>query len=188
MRPNESFVGQPIRSLQTMLRHLAESDSRYQTVIPDGVYGNSTRSAVANFQRIHGIPVTGITDQNTWESILAEFIPARIQIAEAEALIPILNPNQVIRRGERHPVLGPAQAVLQLLSEVYGSIPAPGISGILDDRTADSLSSFQYLNNLPMTGNLDKHTWKHLALHFPLASNLHTSRGSLADTGIMSDY
>jgi peptidoglycan hydrolase-like protein with peptidoglycan-binding domain len=181
MRPNESFIGQPIRSLQTMLRHLAESDSRYQTVIPDGIYGNSTRSAVANFQRIHGIPVTGITDQNTWEAILSEFIPARIQIAEAEALIPILNPNQVIRRGERHPVVGPAQAVLEILSQVYGSIPSPGFSGILDDATSDALSSFQYLNNLPMTGHLDKHTWKHLALHYPLASNLHTSRGSLQD-------
>jgi hypothetical protein len=32
-----------------------------------------------------------------------------------------------------------------------------------------------------MTGHLDKHTWKHLALHYPLASNLHTSRGSLQD-------
>ena len=188
MRPNESFVGQPIRSLQTMLRHLAEADSRYQTVIPDGVYGSATRSAVANFQRIHGIPVTGITDQNTWESILAEFIPARIQIAEAEALIPILNPNQVIRRGERHPVLGVAQAVLQLLSEVYGSIPSPGASGILDDRTADALSSFQYLNRLPMTGNLDKRTWKHLALHYPLASNLHISRGSLSGPEMMPNY
>jgi len=188
MRPNESFVGQPIRSLQTMLRHLAESDSRYQTVVPDGIYGNSTRAAVANFQRIHGIPVTGITDQNTWESILTEYLPARIRVAEAEALIPVLNPNQVIRRGERHPVVGVAQAVLALLAEVYSSIPAPGFSGLLDDATSDALASFQYLNSLPMTGQLDKHTWKHLALQYPLASNLHTSRGSLGKIENMTDY
>lgn len=179
MRPNESFVGQPIRSLQTMLRHLAEADSRYQTLIPDGVYGNSTMQAVSNFQRLHGLPATGVTDQETWESILAEYVPARVRIAEAEALIPVLNPNQVIRRGERHPVLGVAQAVLALLGEVYGSIPAPGHSGILDDATADALGAFQYLTDLPMTGNLDKRTWQHLALHYPLASNLYTSRGSL---------
>lgn len=179
MRPNESFVGQPIRSLQTMLRHLAESDNRYLTVIPDGIYGNSTRAAVSNFQQIHGIPVTGITDQNTWESILGEYLPARIRIAEAEALIPVLNPNQVIRRGERHPVVGVVQAVLALMAEVYGSIPTPGISGILDDQTADALSSFQYLSSLPMTGNLDKHTWRHLALHYPLAATLHTNRDPL---------
>ena len=43
---------------------------------------------------------------------------------------------------------------------------------ILDEPTADSLSSFQILCGLPMTGTLDKHTWKHLALHYPLATNL----------------
>ena len=181
MRPNESFIGQPIRSLQTMLRHLAESDSRYQTVIPDGIYGNSTRSAVANFQRIHGIPVTGITDQNTWEAILSEFIPARIQIAEAEALIPILNPNQVIRRGERHPNVYLVQAILAVLSDTHGSIPRPGSTGILDDATADSLSAFQMLSGLPMTGQLDKITWKHLALQYPLASNLQLSLGQITE-------
>lgn len=179
MRPGESFVGQPIRSLQTMLRHLAEADSLYQTLVPDGIYGNSTRQAVSHFQRLHGLPPTGVADQNTWEAIAAEYEPARVRVAEAEALIPVLNPNQIIRRGERHPALGLAQAVLTLLGEVYGSIPLPGSSGILDDATADALSAFQYLTNLPMTGNLDKSTWQHLALHYPLASNLHTSRGSL---------
>ena len=46
------------------------------------------------------------------------------------------------------------------------------MTGILDPSTADALSSFQMLIGLPITGNLDKHTWKHLALHFPLAANL----------------
>ena len=78
----------------------------------------------------------------------------------------------MIRRGERHPVVGVAQAMLLVLAEVYGSIGTPGRSGILDEPTADSLSSFQMLSSLPMTGNLDKRTWKHLALQYPLASNL----------------
>ena len=47
MRPAESFVSQPVRSLQTMLRTLAEHDSRYETVVPDGVYSSQTMSAVA---------------------------------------------------------------------------------------------------------------------------------------------
>ena len=43
---------------------------------------------------------------------------------------------------------------------------------ILDEPTVDSLSSYQKLCGLPMPGTLDKHTWKHLALHYPLATNL----------------
>ena len=54
----------------------------------------------------------------------------------------------------------------------YGSIGAPSLTGVLDGATLDSLSSFQMLIGLPVTGALDKHTWKHLALHFPLAANL----------------
>ena len=34
------------------------------------------------------------------------------------------------------------------------------------------VSSFQDISGLPMTGNLDKHTWKHLVLQYPLAANL----------------
>lgn len=172
MRPAESFIGQPIRSLQTMLRVLAEHDDDYLSVIPDGIYGKNTMSAVSNFQRKHGLRVTGITDQATWEAILAAYKPALIQVVEAEPLNIILNPNQVIRRGERHPHVHLVQAMLTVLSDVYGSISEPSRNGILDDPTADSLASFQCLNALPMTGNLDKHSWKHLALHYPLAANL----------------
>ena len=47
----------------------------------------------------------------------------------------------------------------------------PGRTGILDEATAQSLAAFQSLSDLPQTGELDKQTWKHLALHFPLAAN-----------------
>ena len=176
MRPVESFVGQPIRSLQTMLRVIAENDPRHETIVPDGIYGPETISAVSAFQRLHGLQVTGITDQPTWEAIVAQYKPALINIDEAQPIEVILNPNQIIRRGERHPVIYLTQGILAVLSEVHQSIAAPGMNGILDTATADSLSSFQQLHSLPMPGELDKQTWKLLALQFPLAQNLYFSR------------
>ena len=172
MRPDESFVGQPIRSLQTMLRVLSEHDNCYTPIIPDGVYNTQTMAAVSNFQRVHGLPITGITDQLTWETLVREYEPALTQVDEAQMVEIILNPNEVIRRGQSNPYLYIAQAMLLVLSEQYGT-GIPSQSGILDEATADALASFQALNNLPITGNLDKVTWKHLALHFPLAANLH---------------
>ncbi len=171
MRPEESFVGQPIRSLQTMLRVLAELDDNYLSVIPDGIYGSTTMAAVSNFQRIHGLPVTGVTDQQTWEAIRATYHPALIEVIEAQPVEVILNPGEVLRFGERSPYLYVAQALLQVLSDVYSSIGQPSHNGILDSATADALSAFQTLSGLPMTGQLDKITWKQLALHFPLAAN-----------------
>ena len=172
MRSKESFVGQPIRSLQTMLRVLAEHDDRYQTVVPDGVYSPQTMNAVAQFQRNHGLPVTGITDQGTWEAIVDRYEPALIFVDEAQPVEIILNPNEVLILGDSSPYLYVAQAMLIVLSQIYGSVGMPSMTGMLDAATADSLSSFQSLIGLPITGNLDKHTWKHLALHFPLAANL----------------
>ena len=176
MRPAESFISQPIRSLQTMLRVIAEHNPNYRTVIPDGIYGPATMSAVSAFQRNHGLPITGVVDQTTWEAVVAIYDDALIHMAEAESVDIVLNPNQVIRKGERHPNLFLAQAMLRVLAEVYSSVGIPSGNGILDEATADSIASFQALNALPMTGNLDKRTWKHLALHYPLASNLHISR------------
>ena len=171
MRPPESFIGQPIRSLQTMLRIIAQEDRRQPSLIPDGIYGNQTTAAVSAFQRNHGLPVTGVADQNTWDQIVLAYEPAMIRVGEAEPLQIILDPGHVIRRGDSEPNVYVLQAVLIVLSEVYSSITPPGMTGVLDDATAASLEAFQLLTGLPQTGELDKITWKHLALQYPLASN-----------------
>lgn len=173
MRPPESFIGQPIRSLQTMLRVIAENDPSHERIIPDGIYGPETVSAVSTFQRVHGLPVTGVTDNRTWDMVVEVYEDALIEQDDAWPLQVILNPSQVIRKGERHPHLHLVQAMLAVLSETYESIGKPPVSGILDDITSDALSAFQELNGLPMTGHLNKRTWKHLVLQYSLAANLH---------------
>ena len=170
MRPNDSFVAQPIRSLQTMLRVIAENDSLQPSVIPDGIYGPNTVSAVSAFQRRVGLPVTGVADQATWDEIVPVYQDALINVAEAEPLLIVLNPNEVIRTGDENPNIYLVQAILTVLSDQYASIPKPGFSGTLDLPTSNSLSSFQEMSLLPMTGELDKKTWKHLALHYPMAA------------------
>lgn len=172
MRPPESFIGQPIRSLQTMLRLIAKNDPSHESIIPDGIYGPETMSAISSFQRLHGLPQTGVTDSRTWDAVVELYEEALIQQQEAESLQVILNPGQVIRRGERHPHLYLVQAILAVLSQAYESIGKPSSSGILDEATADALASFQAISGLPMTGHLDKQTWRHLVLQYPLAVNL----------------
>lgn len=171
MRPPESFIGQPVRSLQTMLRVIAAHHIDLPSVIPDGIYGQQTMNAVSAFQRKFGVPVTGVTDQATWELIVSVYQPSLVHVTPAEPLQITLEPNQVIRRGEHHHSLYLVQAMLLAMAEEYGSIPAPPISGILDTGTADSLIAFQRLSGLPITGDLNKVTWKHLVLQFQLSAS-----------------
>jgi len=175
MKPDVFFQGRPIRSLQTMLRVIGQQKELETTVVPDGIYGKQTMDAVSRFQRSIGLPATGIADQATWDAVVRAYEPALIYVAEAQPVDIILNPNQVIRKNEAHPHVYLVQAMLIVLSQAFNSIPAPSMTGILDIPTGESLSAFQALNQLPVTGELDKITWKNLALQYPVAVNLLTA-------------
>lgn len=176
MRPPESFVSQPIRSLQTMLQYIAQSDPSYAAVIPDGIYGTETMQAVAAFQRKHTLPVTGIADQQTWEAIVAVFEPVQTRFGATLPVEVVWNPDIQIKKGDRHPGLYLVQGMLAALADAYHSISHPSHTGALDDLTEESLASFQMLSGLPMTGQMDRVTWKHLSLQYPTAVNRLTAK------------
>lgn len=175
MKPGESFVEQPIRSLQTMLRIIAEDDSRLPTVVPDGIYGQTTMQAVTAFQRLYGLPITGIADQNTWEKIVSVYEPALIRINPAEPIEVVLEPGQVFRIGDRNAYIYLLQSILTQLSTENPSINRPEHNGTFDDPTSEALAAFQLLAGLPPTGELDRITWKYLARHFTLSANRQTA-------------
>ena len=95
MKPAESFIEQPIRSLQTMLRVIAEDDSRLPTVVPDGIYGPTTMNSITAFQRLYDLPITGIANQDTWERIVEIYENALIRIDQAEPIEISMEPGEV---------------------------------------------------------------------------------------------
>ena len=171
MKPAESFVGQSVRSLQTMLRVIAEADGTIPTVVPDGIYGQATMNSVSTFQRQNGLPVTGITDQATWERIRDAYEPALVRIGKAEPIEILLEPDQVFRLGDRSPYLYLVQGMLLAISDGYAPLEGPEVTGTLDRGTAAALAAFQALAGLPPTGELDRITWKYLSRHFTLSAN-----------------
>lgn len=177
MRPGESFIEQPVRSLQTMLRVLAEDDNRQPTVVPDGIYGPTTMQAVTSFQRRSGLPATGVADEITWNAIVREFEPALIRINKAEPIEILLEPGQVFRRGDSSPYIYLLQSMLTQLSHDHTLIQPPSHSGIMDDDTARSLAGFQRLSDLPDTGDFDRITWKNLVHQFTLNAHKGAAAG-----------
>lgn len=171
MRPAESFVAQPIRSLQTMLRVIAEDDPTLPTLVPDGVYEQPTITAVSAFQRRRGLPVTGVTDQQTWEAIVEDYDKAYVRIAKAQPIEIIMDPGKVYRLGDYSPNLYLLQSMLLYLSQLHPSIDTPSHNGTLDSPTSEALAGFQLLAGLPPTGELDKLTWKYLVNQFTLNAN-----------------
>lgn len=179
MKPAESFLDQPIRSLQTMLRTIASVNPGQMTVMPDGIYGSQTAAAVSSFQRRQGLPITGVVDQPTWERIVLEFEPAYIEASKAQPLQISLDAGQVLRRNEQHHLLYLIQSILKVLSLANTGIPAPAFTGVLDAPTQEAVAAFQTYAGLPPTGEVDKRTWKNLALHYALAADWLENRGDL---------
>lgn len=175
MKPGESFVEQPIRSLQTMLRIIAKDDTRLPTVVPDGIYGQATMQAITSFQRLYGLPLTGIADQATWDRIVSVYEQALIRVGPTEPIEVIFEPGQIFRVGDKNAYIYLLQSMLIQLSTENPTISKPDHNGILDDPTSEALAAFQLLAGLPPTGELDRLTWKYLSKQFTLSAHRQNS-------------
>ena len=74
-------TGAKVRQLQEQLDRISRSYPALPSVTADGIYGESTRRAVAEFQRVFNLPVTGIVDYPTWYRISGIYV-AVTRIAE----------------------------------------------------------------------------------------------------------
>ena len=161
--PNEDlYLGRPVRSLQTMLRTVAKAGLAIPFVIPDGIFGSETEAAVAAFQRLMKLPVTGIVDLATHELLVIEFDRAGGSIGPASPLEIILQPNQSVGPQEYNDHLYLAQAMFLVLASRFAEIPPITLSGRLDTQTETALRWLQKLAGLPESGHFDRPVWRYL--------------------------
>ena len=66
--------GQKVLQLQQQLNRIAQNYPAIPTIAEDGIYGSGTADAVRTFQRIFGLPATGIVDYRTWYKISAIYV------------------------------------------------------------------------------------------------------------------
>lgn len=169
MNTPRSYYNQPVRSLQQMLRTVSQHTGDIDRLIPNGIYDPQTQAAVSQFQRSHGLPVTGVADRETWEALVKAYEEALHTVSPAQPIHLDLQLDFPPNSTQYHPLTHLAQCMLHFLAHRTGSILQPTPSGSMDDVTSQALADFQQLCGLPMTGTLDKKTWKHLAQHYSAA-------------------
>jgi peptidoglycan hydrolase-like protein with peptidoglycan-binding domain len=124
--------------------------------------------AVTEFQRREGLPLTGITDQTTWDTLVLRYEEALIRVDQAEPIEIIMDPGQVFVLGDQGAYIYLMQTLLIWLAQDHKDIRPPAHTGVFDSETEAALIAFQALAGLEQTGQLDKITWKHLSRHFTL--------------------
>ena len=117
---------QNVRAIQDALRKLGYFDNS-----STGLFREITRQAVLNFQRDNNLPVTGVVDNITANTLFAK--------------VPENNPND----------LQYVQAIQDGLRRRGYNI---SVDGVLGNQTQQAITSFQQANNLPATGVLDTNT------------------------------
>ena len=163
MMTAEQYVGQPIRSLQTMLRTIAHADETLIRLVPDGIYGPNTVQAVREFQRQQELPVTGETDNATWDQIVAVYTRKSPAVLPAAPVRIRWTPNQVLPAGSRNSHLFLMQAMLQALGRFFVNAPAVRATGVHDAASVAAVRWLQKLSGLPQTGAIDQTTWAYLS-------------------------
>ena len=61
--------GSKVRQIQEQLNAISKAYPALPSVTADGIYGEATQNAVREFQRIFGLPATGVVDYPTWYKI-----------------------------------------------------------------------------------------------------------------------
>lgn len=159
----DPILNMPITSLQQMLRNIAYAGMDIPVVVPDGIYGDTTKSAVSAFQQKNGLPATGIVDQATHTAIVNAHNQALELLNPAQPMVHHFPATLVILPGQYHPHVRLAQAMLQNLRQEFPGIPAVTVTGFLDEPTQEALKLLQVLSGLEVTGHLDKASWNRLA-------------------------
>lgn len=158
----DPIINAPIQGLQLMLRTIAFATGEIPAVIPDGVFGPSTEAAVTAFQKIYGLPVTGVVDEETFRVIVNAYDLADELLSLSEAAVLHFPSGLVIKSEQSHPHLRLAQSIFQALHQEFPAFKAAAATGILDAATTENLRIFQALSGLEITGRLDKSTWGRL--------------------------
>ena len=153
----------PIHNLQVFLRTISSKYNDIPSVIPDGVYGESTKAAVSAFQQKFSLNSDGVTDNSTWDSIVNVY-----KEIEEELSFPVsvrIFPEAGLRADNNSyiPTIYVIQTMLLAISERFSNIPAPSVNGIIDNATTESVKAVQISSGLNPDGNITKIFWNYLS-------------------------
>ena len=152
-------VGEPVRSLQTFLRKISQHNTKIPLVIPDGIYAQQTHDAVSGFQEAYGLPVTGVTDFDTWKKIVEIYdeIPQTVHMPDVRCLFP--ESNYRITANESADCLFLIQAMLTVINNNHPHIGAVEISGTHTPDSIAAVKNVQLAAGLEPNGVIDIHTY-----------------------------
>ena len=158
LAPGASGLG--VQTLQYFIDYLSAYYDTIPSLSVDGSYGNATEEAVRDVQRTFGLPVTGIVDERTWESLyraylgIVETVP--LEYTEGST-VPF--PGRVLRIGSDGEDVRLMQQYLNFIGQYFPEIPFVDPTGYFGNRTEETVLAYQRRFGLEATGVVGAVTW-----------------------------
>ena len=151
---------QHIKEVQTYLYAISLFDSRIPQIIPDGIYGSETATAVRAFQREYGLPDTGKVDAATWNKIVAVY--RNYQKSEPRPISCFPSAKYSLKPGDDGEIVDLIQVMLKAIGKRYDNFPEVTICGNFNNDTVQAVKMLQQKVGLPQNGVVDCKTWNML--------------------------
>ena len=160
-------TGLDVQTIQTYLGRIRRNYPAIPAITDQtGVFGESTRAAVAKFQSIFNLTPDGMVGKATWNK-LSYLYTSVTRLAELDSEgtslgIGTVPPSSVLRRGSSGQDVITLQYLLNVAAEFNSAIPAPAQDGNFGRETQEAVIAFQRAAGLEPDGMVGPLTWQAL--------------------------
>ena len=160
----ELKIGDASPNVFVLQYYLAYISLFYPTVLSpgtDGDFGPTTESAVKSYQSTFSLPVTGVVNEATWDSIQNTYygIVDNFDFAFNEGII-LPFPGRILRQGTEGNDVRALQEYLNYIAKTYTAIPRVTPDGVFGPATSEAVNAFISFFNLPATqGRVNALVW-----------------------------
>ncbi len=158
-------IGMQSIEVSMLQYYLAVIGAYYEAVIPvevTGYFGEQTERSVKSFQRVFGLPQTGIVNRATRNDLYRAY-QGIVESVPPQYTYVALYPNTVLREGANGESVKIIQQYLTYINRSYPDIPAVSDTGYFGPLTRQSVIAFQKKFDIDPTGFVGAVTWDKIA-------------------------
>lgn len=158
-------IGMQSIEVSMLQYYLAVIGAYYEAVIPveiTGYFGEQTERSLKSFQRVFGLPQTGVADRATRNDLYRAY-QGIVESVPPQYTYVALYPGTVLREGANGESVKIIQQYLTYISRSYPDIPAVSDTGYFGPLTKQSVTAFQRQFGIDPTGIVGAVTWDRIA-------------------------
>ncbi len=163
--PIEGEVSSRVQTVQYFLNVLSAYYNTIPSVDINGILNTQTREAIMEFQKVMGLPVTGIVDEQTWNSMYNSVAGILDTLPPSAIALPsLIWPGVVYSLGSEGPGVYIIQQYLSYIASVLEGLPPAEPDGVYGPETEEAVRNFQEYFGIDVTGKVDQYTWNRIVM------------------------